>query len=66
MATKTKVPVVPMTLIGTGKIMPTGSEITVNPGNVKLIIHKPIQGNDAETLCNAARNTISHTLDVQG
>ncbi|KAK4763238.1 hypothetical protein SAY86_009006 [Trapa natans] len=65
-ATKTKVPVVPITLIGTGIIMPAGSEITLNPGIVKVIIHKPIEGSDAETLCNTARNTISHTLDVHG
>lgn len=64
-ATKTKVPVVPITLIGTGKIMPAGSEITVNPGNVKIIIHKPIEGGDAEALCNAARSTISCSLDAQ-
>ncbi|XP_031388641.1 1-acyl-sn-glycerol-3-phosphate acyltransferase LPAT1, chloroplastic isoform X2 [Punica granatum] len=63
-AAKTKVPVVPITLIGTGKIMPAGNEITVNPGNVKIIIHKPIEGSDAEALSNEARATISRALDV--
>ncbi|KAK4784351.1 hypothetical protein SAY86_018719 [Trapa natans] len=66
LATKTKIPVVPITLGGTGKVMPAGREISMNPGIVKVIIHKPIEGNDAETLCNMARKMISHTLDVQG
>lgn len=64
-AVKTKVPVVPITLIGTGKIMPAGSEITVNSGNVKVLIHEPIQGSNPETLSNEARSTISQTLNVQ-
>ncbi|KAI5441184.1 branched-chain-amino-acid transaminase bat2 [Lathyrus oleraceus] len=41
-AAKTKVPVVPITLIGTGQIMPTGREGIVNSGFVKVVIHKPI------------------------
>nr|ALM22868.1 plastid lysophosphatidic acid acyltransferase 1 [Cuphea avigera var. pulcherrima] len=62
-AAKNKVPVVPITLIGTGKIMPPGRELTVNPGTVQVIIHKPIQGSDAEAMCNEARAMISRTLN---
>ncbi|XP_038723350.1 1-acyl-sn-glycerol-3-phosphate acyltransferase LPAT1, chloroplastic isoform X3 [Tripterygium wilfordii] len=64
-AAKTGVPIVPMTLIGTGKIMPTGMESIVNQGSVKVVIHKPIQGRDPAALCNEARNVISEALNRQ-
>ena len=59
-------PVVPIVLIGTGKIMPPGMEGIVNPGSVKVVIHKPIEGNDAEVLCNEARNIIADVLNQKG
>lgn len=62
-AAKTGVPVVPITLEGTGKLMPTGMETILNPGSVRVVIHKPIEGNDAEALCNEARAIISTALD---
>lgn len=65
-ATKTGAPVVPMTLMGTGKIMPTGMEGTLNPGSVKIVIHKPIGGSNAQELCNEARKKIADTLNHQG
>lgn len=65
-AVKTRVPVVPIVLIGTGKIMPPGMEGIVNPGSVKVVIHKPIEGNDAEVLCNEARNIIADVLNQKG
>ncbi|CAL5376354.1 unnamed protein product [Camellia sinensis] len=58
-AAKTGVPVVPITINGTGKIMPTGSESILNPGSVRVVIHKPIEGNDPEVLCHEARNIIA-------
>ena len=61
-AAKVGVPVVPITLIGTGKIMPAGFEGILNPGSVKVIIHKPIEGSDAAVLCNEARNAIAEAL----
>jgi 1-acyl-sn-glycerol-3-phosphate acyltransferase len=61
-AAKTKVPVVPITLIGTGRIMPAGREGIVNLGSVKVVIHKPIDGNDADMLCKEARNKIASAL----
>ncbi|KAG9137386.1 hypothetical protein Leryth_017713 [Lithospermum erythrorhizon] len=39
-AAKTRVPVVPITLIGTGQIMPAGLESRLYPGSVKLIHYK--------------------------
>ncbi|XP_062157609.1 1-acyl-sn-glycerol-3-phosphate acyltransferase BAT2, chloroplastic-like isoform X1 [Alnus glutinosa] len=64
-AAKTKVPVVPITLMGTGKIMPAGMEGILNEGDVKVVIHKPIEGSDAQVLCNEARNTIADELNRQ-
>ncbi|KAK2408143.1 Phospholipid/glycerol acyltransferase family protein [Trifolium repens] len=61
-AAKTKVPVVPITLIGTGRIMPAGREGIVNLGSVKVVIHKPIDGNDPDMLCKEARNKIASAL----
>ncbi|XP_062094391.1 1-acyl-sn-glycerol-3-phosphate acyltransferase BAT2, chloroplastic [Humulus lupulus] len=61
-AAKTKVPVVPITLIGTGKVMPSGMEGILNSGSVKVIIHKPIEGSDPQVLCNESRNIIANGL----
>lgn len=66
MAAKTGVPVVPITLMGTGKIMPPGKEGIVNSGSVKVVIHKPIDGKNAEELCDEARDTIAQTLLLHG
>lgn len=65
-AVKTQVPVVPITLMGTGKLMPAGMEGLLNPGSVKVVIHKPIVGRDAEALCNEARGVIADTLVHHG
>ncbi|KAI3722615.1 hypothetical protein L2E82_33656 [Cichorium intybus] len=61
-AAKTGVPVVPITLMGTGKIMPAGMEGTVNIGMVKVVIHQPIKGDNADLLCNEVRNMIENEL----
>ncbi|KAE8649737.1 1-acyl-sn-glycerol-3-phosphate acyltransferase BAT2, chloroplastic isoform X1 [Cucumis sativus] len=61
-AVKTKVPVVPITLVGTGSIMPAGFEGILNKGCVKVVIHKPLIGCDPEALCNEARNVIADAL----
>lgn len=46
--------------------MPPGMEGIVNPGSVKVVIHKPIEGNDSEVLCNEARNIIADVLNQKG
>ncbi|KAG5119678.1 hypothetical protein AAZX31_12G154000 [Glycine max] len=61
-AAKTNAPVVPITLIGTGQIMPAGKEGIVNIGSVKVVIHKPIVGKDPDMLCKEARKTIASVL----
>ncbi|KAH6772323.1 Phospholipid/glycerol acyltransferase family protein [Perilla frutescens var. hirtella] len=65
-AAKTGVPVVPITLVGTGKIMPPGMEAELNPGSVKVIVHPCIVGNNADELCNETRNIIAQELTRQG
>lgn len=45
--------------------MPSGMEGILNVGSVKVVIHKPIEGSDAEVLCNEARNTIADELNRQ-
>ncbi|XP_031109116.1 1-acyl-sn-glycerol-3-phosphate acyltransferase BAT2, chloroplastic [Ipomoea triloba] len=65
-AAKTGVPVIPITLLGTGKIMPAGMEGRLNCGSVKVVIHQPIEGNNPEALCSEARNVISNQLNLQG
>lgn len=64
-AAKTQVPVVPMTIIGTGSIMPAGKEGLLNSGSVKVVIHPCLIGNDAQVLCDQARNAIADSLDKQ-
>ncbi|PKA54198.1 1-acyl-sn-glycerol-3-phosphate acyltransferase 1, chloroplastic [Apostasia shenzhenica] len=65
-AAKTEALVVPIALMGTGKIMPTGMEGILNSGSVKVVIHKPIKGTDAENLCTESRNAIADTLIRHG
>lgn len=65
-AAKTEVPVVPITLMGTGNLMPARMEGLLNSGSVKIIIHKPIRGTNADMLCNEARNVIADTLLLHG
>ncbi|KAJ9141187.1 hypothetical protein P3X46_031755 [Hevea brasiliensis] len=64
-AAKTRVPIVPITLIGTGKIMPPGMEGILNFGSVRIVIHKPVEGSDPEVLCSEVRKTIADVLEQQ-
>lgn len=65
-AAKTGVPVVPITLIGTGSLMPVGKEASLHSGVVKVVIHKPIEGNNPDILCEKARNSIADALSHRG
>lgn len=61
-AAKANVPVIPVSLIGTGKLMPNGKEGTLRPGLVKVVIHPPIQGKDPDELCKLSRAVIAESL----
>lgn len=65
-AVKTGVPIVPITLLGTGQLMPSGMESILNSGSVKVVVHKPIEGTDADLLCKQSRNVIAETLILHG
>ncbi|KAL2454644.1 1-acyl-sn-glycerol-3-phosphate acyltransferase 1 [Abeliophyllum distichum] len=64
-AVKTGVPVVPITLIGTGKIMPAGMEGQLNLGSVKVVVHQPIEGDSPDALSTQARDIIADSLSRQ-
>lgn len=46
--------------------MPSGMEGLLNSGDVKVVVHKPVKGNNAEKLCDAARSMIADTLLLHG
>lgn len=65
-AVKTEAPVVPITLLGARNLMPAGMEGILNSGSVKVVIHKPLKGKDADVLCNESRSVIADTLISHG
>lgn len=42
--------------------MPAGKEGILNEGSVRVIIHKPLEGRDAEVLCSESEKVISNSL----
>lgn len=61
-AAKSKVPVVPVTLIGTGKLMPNGKEYMVYNGSVTMIVHPPVQPKKADEMLRETRDAIASRL----
>lgn len=61
-AAKLKVPVVPITLDGTGCLMPNQREGEFYPGRVIITIHDPLLSKDAEELCKKSREVIAGSL----
>eukprot|EP00879_Flechtneria_rotunda_P016294 GHRR01017048.1.p1 GENE.GHRR01017048.1~~GHRR01017048.1.p1 ORF type:complete len:166 (+),score=51.23 GHRR01017048.1:665-1162(+) len=63
-AVKAGVPVVPITLIGTGNVMPSGRESQMYASPVKIVVHPPIQtaGKDADQVCAEARKAVASGL----
>jgi len=63
-ACKAGVDVVPVTLLGTGALMPSGREKELRSGQVRIVVHKPIptKGRDADAVCNEAREVIASAL----
>ena len=65
-ALKAKAPVVPITLIGTGDVMPSGREGEMYAADVTIVVHPPIAtdapGADADAVCDAARRAIASAL----
>ncbi|KAG2423964.1 hypothetical protein HXX76_014903 [Chlamydomonas incerta] len=62
-AAKAGVEVVPITLLGTGFLMPSGKESQLRPGQVTIVVHKALPPNkNADQLCDAARVAIASSL----
>jgi 1-acyl-sn-glycerol-3-phosphate acyltransferase len=64
-----RLPILPITIIGTNKILPTGT-LDLRPGKVKMIIHPPIgiQNHSEEhirELMDTARKIISGPLEQE-
>ena len=61
-AAKAKVPVVPITLLGTGDLMPNAKEYLLFPGKVEMVIHPAVQPTDADTMMNEAYKAVASSL----
>lgn len=62
-AKKAKVLVVPITLVGTGRLMPNGKEGVLRKGGVKMIVHPSIDPTkDADEMCKEAQEVIASSL----
>lgn len=61
-AAKAKVPVVPITLVGTGDLMPNKREYLLFPGKVDVVIHPAIAPGDADKMMEAAYQAIASSL----
>ena len=66
-----KLPVLPMTVVGTRALLPPGS-LRIRPGRVRLVIHPPIQPVEAPVdeavtrLCQRTRRVIATPLQPRG
>jgi 1-acyl-sn-glycerol-3-phosphate acyltransferase len=65
-AVKQNVPIVPIALVGTGKLMASGKEGSLHSGEVKIIVHPPMSGTDADKLMNETQDVIHKTLVEYG
>ena len=61
-AAKAKVPVVPVTLIGTGALMPNGQESHMYSGSVRMVVHPPIPPSTPDAMMEATRREIASCL----
>lgn len=61
-AAKAGVPIIPITLLGTGDLMPNTCEYLLYPGKVDVIIHPPVPASDADTMMNASYTVIAESL----
>ena len=61
-AAKAKVPVVPITLLGTGDLMPNKREYLLFPGKVRMVVHPQIPPTDADAMMAEAREVIASSL----
>jgi 1-acyl-sn-glycerol-3-phosphate acyltransferase len=63
-AVKAGVPVVPVTLVGTGDLMPETLEL--NPGTIRIVVHPPLHSEDAADLLERSRAAVASALPGAG
>ena len=66
LAKEANVPIVPMTIRNTGRLMPTGSELSLKEGHVDIYVHPPLwpkQDEDLDALRARARAAIQSGLE---
>jgi 1-acyl-sn-glycerol-3-phosphate acyltransferase len=61
-ASKAKVPVVPITLLGTGDLMPNKREYLLFPGKVQVIVHPAVPPQDPDSMMEAAYAAVASAL----
>ena len=61
-AARAKVPIVPVTLVGTGKLMPNGNEGKLYNGSVTMIVHPAVQPKKADDMLLEVRAAIASRL----
>lgn len=63
-ATKAKAPIVPITILGSGDVMPSGKEGELHPGTIKIIVHPPIltRGKKTAQVTKETRDAIASRL----
>ncbi len=68
LAMDTGVPIVPVTILGTEKLLPRGARIA-RPGAVSIVFHRPIdprQFSDRDVLIAAVRESVASALPAKG
>lgn len=61
-AAKAGVPVVPITLLGTGKTMPNKKENLLYDGSVRIIVHPRVEPQKADEMLTETRDKIKSRL----
>lgn len=61
-AAKAKVPVVPITIVGTGRMMPNKQEYRLFPGKAHIIIHPRIDPSSADAMLDQAFQQVAGSL----
>ena len=61
-AAKAGVPVIPITLVGTGDLMPNKKEYLLYPGKVEVIVHPQVPASTADAMMDAAYKAIAGAL----
>ena len=61
-AAKAGVPVVPITLLGTGKMMPNKKENLLFNGSVRIIVHPRVEPRKADEMLTETRDKIMSKL----